>query len=137
MACSSQIAPYAILMRQAHNPEVAGSNPAPATKKALLSGAFCLQAGAATPILHHRDQRWETFTEEVIKLVCKERSGASSAYGRDRHPQRAAHRSETSRRPSAAHPSEWVQARLPFSGCMHFSRANALLKAQPKRPIHW
>ena len=75
MACSSQIAPYAILMRQAHNPEVAGSNPAPATKKALLSGAFCLQAGAATPILHHRDQRWETFTEEVIKLVCKERSG--------------------------------------------------------------
>src|SRR5215217_9469656 len=34
---SSQVA------RRAHNPEVAGSNPAPATEKALLSGAFCLQ----------------------------------------------------------------------------------------------
>src|SRR6266545_4993351 len=34
---SSQVA------RRAHNPEVAGSNPAPATTKALLSGAFCLQ----------------------------------------------------------------------------------------------
>src|SRR5215216_697216 len=34
---SSQVA------RRAHNPEVAGSNPAPATRKALLSGAFCLQ----------------------------------------------------------------------------------------------
>ena len=30
-------------MERAHNPEVAGSNPAPATTKALLSGAFCLQ----------------------------------------------------------------------------------------------
>jgi hypothetical protein len=29
----------------AHNPEVAGSNPAPATDKALLSGAFCLLIG--------------------------------------------------------------------------------------------
>lgn len=26
--------------RQAHNPEVAGSNPAPATKKALVTGPF-------------------------------------------------------------------------------------------------
>src|SRR5215211_3276561 len=34
---SSQVA------RRAHNPEVAGSNPAPATTKALLNGAFCLQ----------------------------------------------------------------------------------------------
>ena len=32
---SSQVA------RRAHNPEVAGSNPAPALKKALLSRAFC------------------------------------------------------------------------------------------------
>ena len=35
---SSQVA------RRAHNPEVAGSNPAPATTKALLSGAFCFLA---------------------------------------------------------------------------------------------
>ena len=27
--------------------------------------------------------------------------------------------------------------RLPFSGYRHFSQANALLKAQPKRPINW
>jgi hypothetical protein len=29
--------------RMAHNPEVAGSNPAPATRKALETGPFCLQ----------------------------------------------------------------------------------------------
>jgi hypothetical protein len=47
-----------VCSRRVHNPEVAGSNPAPATTKALLSGAFCLQAGrdAADPIplLIHR-----------------------------------------------------------------------------------
>ena len=32
---SSQVA------RRAHNPEVAGSNPAPATRKALETGPFC------------------------------------------------------------------------------------------------
>ena len=45
MAHSSQTASSTTPIRRAHNPEVAGSNPAPATTKALLSGAFCLQAG--------------------------------------------------------------------------------------------
>src|ERR1700756_4989757 len=43
---SSQVA------RRAHNPEVAGSNPAPATTKALLGGAFCLLAGRGGAILY-------------------------------------------------------------------------------------
>ena len=36
-------AEHVYTIEAAHNPEVAGSNPAPATRKALLGGAFCLQ----------------------------------------------------------------------------------------------
>jgi len=58
--------------------------------------------------LHHRDQRWETFTEEVIKLVCKERPRVVFCLWA--RPPSAARStgSETSRRPSTAHPSEWA-----------------------------
>jgi len=38
MSCSSQTAPCITLMERAHNPEVAGSNPAPATRKAPERG---------------------------------------------------------------------------------------------------
>jgi hypothetical protein len=33
--------------RRSHNPEVAGSNPAPATGKAPETGPFCFSAGEA------------------------------------------------------------------------------------------
>ena len=50
---SSQVA------RRAHNPEVAGSNPAPAIRKALLSGAFCLPAGRKTILYLFLYPWWE------------------------------------------------------------------------------
>ena len=40
LAYSSQIAPHATPIDQAHNPEVAGSNPAPATGKVPETGLF-------------------------------------------------------------------------------------------------
>jgi hypothetical protein len=46
----------------AHNPEVAGSNPAPATRKALETGPFCLRAQTALqnfcPTFARGDARW-------------------------------------------------------------------------------
>jgi hypothetical protein len=40
MACSGQVEPRTTPMGQAHNPEVAASNPAPATTKGAGNGAF-------------------------------------------------------------------------------------------------
>src|SRR5919201_1366261 len=48
MACSSQIPPRATPMEWAHNPEVAGSNPAPATGKAPETGPFFCVKGVVS-----------------------------------------------------------------------------------------
>jgi hypothetical protein len=52
MACPSQIAPCATPMDRAHNPEVAGSNPAPATEKGPHTRAFVIRRDAAPSILY-------------------------------------------------------------------------------------
>jgi len=102
----------------------------------LLNRVLTVRAGKAGT--HHRDQGWENFTQEVIKLVCKERSGlvfclwGETAMRSAQHIDRRRHYVLP-----AAHPSVWAKARLPFSGCRHFSQVNALLKAQRKRPIRW
>src|SRR5829696_7247516 len=60
--------------RRAHNPEVAGSNPAPATTKALQSGAFCLLVRRGehdfvphfVPIAKFRQGRTHPFSHLVV-----------------------------------------------------------------------
>src|SRR5262245_424295 len=47
MACSGQIAPPNTPMERAHNPEVAGSNPAPATpERPAAAGLSCVSGGS-------------------------------------------------------------------------------------------
>src|SRR4030095_16656836 len=85
---SSQVA------RRAHNPEVAGSNPAPATTKALLSGAFCLQDrrddGAFTPLFipiakvrHGETVRFRALTLSPLAML-RSRTGVADAGLRSR-----------------------------------------------------
>ncbi len=97
-----------------------------------------LTVRAVKAVTHHRHQGWETFTEEVIKLVSKERSGVVFCLWGDTAIRSAQH---IDRRRHyvlpANHPSVWAKARLPFSGCRHFSQVNALLEAQGKKQICW
>jgi len=102
----------------------------------LLNCALTVRAVKAGT--HHRHQGWETFTEEVIKLVCKERSGVVFCLWGDTAIRSAQHIDRRCHYVLPAnHPSVWAKARLPFCGCRHFSQVNALLKAQRKTPIRW
>ncbi len=55
---------HLIWQQSSHNPEVAGSNPAPATRKALLSGVFPLQVRR-----DERDSEAEDGHEIVVALL--------------------------------------------------------------------
>ena len=64
--------------RRAHNPEVAGSNPAPATKKyeatLSLGSFFCLFSNHInqSPQLHYPDSTPLTITDAIIRMTPKE-----------------------------------------------------------------
>jgi hypothetical protein len=51
----------------AHNPEVAGSNPAPATGKGALNGAFRLFAGTGS--IHTQVARNDVGQDEAVRAV--------------------------------------------------------------------
>ena len=99
----------------------------------LLNAVLTVRAGAAAS---HSKIGWEEFTDAVIRHISDNCEGVvfllwgnfarskSVLIDRSKH-----HVLE------AAHPSPL--ARGAFFGCRHFSRTNALLKAQGKTPIDW
>ena len=99
----------------------------------LLNAVLTVRAGAAAS---HSKIGWEEFTDAVIRHISDNCEGVvfllwgnfarskSVLIDRSKH-----HVLE------AAHPSPL--ARGAFFGCRHFSRTNALLKAQGKAPIDW
>lgn len=87
----------------------------------------------------HFGQGWETFTDGVIRLLCKRKDplvfilwGRSAKdkceniLNKMEHPHAIL---------TAAHPSPYSAEK--FFGCRHFSKTNNLLKGWGKEPINW
>lgn len=99
----------------------------------LLNTTLTVRRGIANS---HRGKGWETFTNEIIKLLSKRKDpmvfilwGANAqAFA----PEIASHHLIL----KAPHPSP-LSAHRGFFGCRHFSKANNFLIAHNKTPIDW
>lgn len=84
----------------------------------------------------HRGKGWETFTQQIIKLLSKRSDpmvfilwgSNAQAFAGEIAPQHLVLK--------APHPSP-LSAYRGFFGCKHFSKANNFLEAQGKTPINW
>ncbi len=86
--------------------------------------------------LSHQNMGWETFTDEVIKILCKQRKGLIFLlWGRNAQAKAELITSKHTVL-KAAHPSPF-SASNGFFGCRHFSKTNELLKKQGLEPIDW
>ena len=100
----------------------------------LLNAVLTVEAGQAAS---HQKQGWETFTDEAIEQLNRDRDGlvfllwGSHAQKKGRLIDRERHCVLT-----APHPSP-LSAHRGFLGCGHFSRANQYLLQQGQEPIDW
>lgn len=85
----------------------------------------------------HRDQGWETFTDQIIRLL-DQRSDPMVflLWGAAALKKKALITSEGHFILEAAHPSPLSAARG-FLGCRHFSKTNEILARIEKTPIDW
>ena len=100
----------------------------------LLNSVLSVECARAAS---HRGQGWETFTDKVVELINRERSGVvfllwgsyaqkkGAIIDRDRHLVLA-----------APHPSP-LSAHRGFFGCGHFAQANEYLLSRGEEPIDW
>jgi len=99
----------------------------------LLNATLTVEAGMAGS---HQGKGWEQFTDAVISCISSNMNGiVFLLWGR--FAQAKASLIDASRHHilTAPHPSPL--ARGGFSGCRHFSKTNALLKAAGKEEIDW
>jgi uracil-DNA glycosylase len=85
----------------------------------------------------HQKKGWETFTDQVIRMLSKERTGlVFLLWGK--FAQAKENLIDTSKHfiLKAAHPSPY-SASAGFFGCRHFSKTNELLRSQGKQEINW
>ena len=100
----------------------------------LLNAVLTVEAGQAAS---HQKQGWETFTDQAIEHLNRDRDGlvfllwGSHAQKKGRLIDRERHCVLT-----APHPSP-LSAHRGFLGCGHFSRANQYLLQQGKTAIDW
>lgn len=100
----------------------------------LLNATLTVRANQAGS---HQNRGWETFTDEVIKCINRDRSGVVfmlwGAYA-----QKKADLIDPVKHLvlQAPHPSP-LSAHRGFLGCGHFSKANAYLKQNQQPPIFW
>lgn len=99
----------------------------------LLNATLTVRAGAPRS---HRSTGWETFTDEVIRVVAAKTDPVFLLWGRD--AQRKEKLIDRSRHTiiKAPHPSP-QSANMGFLGSKPFSRANHALIAAEKEPIDW
>ncbi len=102
-------------------------------------GVFLLNAiltvRANTPA-SHSGIGWQTFTDAVIRKISDEKTGVVFLlWGNFARAKRELINTEKHFVLEAAHPSPL--ARGAFSGCRHFSKANAILEKQGLAPIDW
>lgn len=100
----------------------------------LLNSVLSVEAGRAAS---HQGKGWETFTDEVIDVVNREREGVvfmlwgSYAQRKGSIIDRQRHYVLT-----APHPSP-LSAHRGFFGCGHFVKANEYLESRGQEPIDW
>nr|WP_287937023.1 uracil-DNA glycosylase [Algoriphagus sp.] len=100
----------------------------------LLNATLTVRANQAGS---HQNRGWETFTDEVIKCINRDRSGVVfmlwGAYA-----QKKADLIDPVKHLvlKAPHPSP-LSAHRGFLGCGHFSKANGYLKQNQQTPIFW
>ena len=100
----------------------------------MINTVLTVEAGNAHS---HAKLGWETFTDKVIQTVNEQCQGVVFLLWGS-HAQKKGAMIDTQRHHilTAAHPSP-LSAYRGFYGCQHFSKANALLAAQGKKPIDW
>lgn len=100
----------------------------------LLNSVLTVRAGEAGS---HRNRGWETFTDEVIRLIGSQQEGivfllwGSYAIAKSQLIPGNKHLILT-----APHPSP-LSAYRGFMGCKHFSQTNDYLRKQGKTEIRW
>ena len=100
----------------------------------LLTSVLSVEAGEAGS---HRNRGWETFTDEVIKLVNTRREGVVFMLWGS-YAQRKGAMIDTARHCvlQAPHPSP-LSAHRGFFGCGHFRAANEYLQGRGLEPVDW
>lgn len=100
----------------------------------LLNAVLTVRAGQANS---HRDCGWETFTDEIIKILNdREKPIAFILWGGNARAKKRLITNPNHAMFEAAHPSP-LSAHNGFFGCRHFSKANAFLEEQGLKPIDW
>ncbi len=100
----------------------------------MLNASLTVEAN--TPMSHSKIG-WEQFTDAVIKKVSDEKNGiVFILWGRFAQEKEKLIDSSRNTILKAAHPSPF-SAYNGFFGCKHFSKTNAILKAQGKKEIQW
>lgn len=100
----------------------------------LLNSVLTVRANEA---FSHRDQGWETFTDEVIRALDEETSPiVFLLWGAAAQKKRALIRNERHFVLESPHPSP-LSAHRGFLGNRHFSRANAILRKIGRGEIRW
>jgi uracil-DNA glycosylase len=85
----------------------------------------------------HQKKGWETFTNRVIEIVSKEKSGVVFLlWGRFAQAKESLIDGGKHLVLKAAHPSP-LSAYNGFFGCQHFSKANDYLKKHEKTEVEW
>lgn len=85
----------------------------------------------------HKDFGWEKFTDEVIRIISRQKEGVvfllwgSHAIKKSELIDKSKHHILTS-----VHPSP-LSAHRGFFGCKHFSKTNQILISQKQTPIAW
>ena len=100
----------------------------------LLNAVLTVEAGQAAS---HQKQGWETFTDQAIEQLNRDRDGLVFLLWGS-HAQKKGHLIDRQRHCvlTAPHPSP-LSAHRGFLGCGHFSRANQYLLQQGKTAIDW
>lgn len=100
----------------------------------LLNATLTVRANQAGS---HQHQGWETFTDEVIRTVSRERNHVVFLlWGAFAQKKEELIDSSKHLILKAPHPSP-LSAHRGFIGCGHFSKANAYLLATQQSPIDW
>lgn len=85
----------------------------------------------------HRNQGWETFTDNVIRKISDKQSGiVFLLWGNYAIEKEKLINAEKHHILKAPHPSPF-SAHQGFFGCRHFSKTNALLKKTGRKEIEW
>lgn len=99
----------------------------------LLNATLTVRAGLAGS---HQNKGWEIFTDEVIRILSKEKQGlVFLLWGRYAHGKEPLIDAGKHFILKAAHPSPL--ARGAFFGSKHFSKTNEILKNKGEKEIDW